>query len=123
MSATQKEARHAEPEWPLRSRLSYALWRKNYTGGFVARARALWHHVLCHYGSETCGECGRRVEAAWLADNNLWREVMGHDGGLLCIRCFDRELARRGRFVRWIPRCEAATRNPRESASPASAAR
>lgn len=103
MSATPAGAPRVEPEWPVHSRLSYALWRKSYTGGLAARARAFWHHVVRGYGLETCGNCGRQVEAAWLADSDLWREIMGHDGGLLCIRCFDGELARRGRFARWIP--------------------
>jgi len=99
-------------DWPVGSRISYVLWRRNYTGGVSARARSFWHHVLCAYDSETCGKCGRRVEAAWLADNDLWTEIVGHDGGILCIRCFDRELADRGRFVQWVPRCGAGGAEP-----------
>lgn len=104
--------------WPLQSRISYALWRKSYTGGLLARARAFWHHVLCCYGSETCGQCGRRVEAAWLADNQLWEEVMGHEGGLLCIRCFDRELSYRGCFIRWVPMLGGSGAASSHAASP-----
>jgi hypothetical protein len=43
---------------------------------------------------------------------------MGHEGGLLCIPCFDKELSRSGRFVRWVPTMEKMRRDlvaaPRE---------
>lgn len=89
--------------WPISSRISYALWRKSYTGGPVARARSFWHHVICKHSSEVCGECGRPVEQAWLADNETWQNVMGDEGGLLCISCFDAMLEGHGHFVRWVP--------------------
>ena len=94
--------------WSLPSRLSYVLWRMPYTGGLKARARAFWRIVVRNYGSEVCGECGRIVGQVWHVDDQLWREVMGGEGGLLCIPCFDRALgARPGvRIVRWTPTVE-----------------
>ena len=100
-------------DWPLASRISYVLWRRtSWTGGFAARAHAFWHHVVRGYAYEICGECGRPVEQVWLADDPLWLEVMGHEGGLLCIPCFDAELEERGLFVRWKPIVKGRRRGP-----------
>lgn len=90
--------------WSLPIRASYALWRKNYTGGIVARLRAFWHHVVRGYRYEVCGECGRPVEQVWNAPDELWQEVMGWPGGLLCIRCFDAKLEDRPGWVLWEPK-------------------
>lgn len=87
--------------WPLPSRVSYALWRKNYTGGLAARVRCFWHHVVRGYRYEVCGECGRPVEQVWWAPEDLWLEAMGWEGGLLCIPCFDLKLEDRPGLVRW----------------------
>lgn len=78
------------------------LWRQPYIG-LGARIRAFGHHVVRGYTGETCQECGRPVGVAWLAEDGLWREVIGTEGGIRCIRCFDRELEHRGIFVRWRP--------------------
>lgn len=90
------------PNWTLSSRLSYVLWRRRYAS-LKARLRAFWHHVVCGYGSETCTDCGRRTEFAWVASNDLWNEHVGPGKGILCARCFDGLLATRGLFVRWRP--------------------
>ncbi len=87
--------------WSTLSRASYALWRGDYSNA-VARGRAFWHHVIRRYDTETC-RCGRPVAVAWLAEDAVWLDVIGSDGGIRCIPCFDRELERRGRFVRWRP--------------------
>jgi hypothetical protein len=89
-------------DWPLRSRMSYALWRGNYSDT-RARLRAFWHHVCRGYSEETCGKCGRPVGLAWLASDALWVDVIGGEGGIRCIPCFDRALEQRGTFVRWRP--------------------
>lgn len=100
-------------DWPVGSRISYVLWRrKSWTGGLTTRARAFWHHVVRGYGYEVCGECGRPVDQAWVANDQLWIDVMGHEGGLLCIPCFDKELSQSGRFVRWVPTMEKMRRDP-----------
>lgn len=91
-------------DWPMGSRISYVLWRRtSWSGGLVARGRAFWHHVVRGYRYETCGECGRPIEQAWVAADALWLQVMPTSGGLLCISCFDRKVEKSGRFVRWIP--------------------
>ena|ERR1700754_831261 len=90
-------------EWPVASRISYVLWRRSWTGGWAARSRAFWHHVVRGYRYEICGECGRPVKQVWVTDDQLWLDVMGHEGGTLCIPCFDAELERRGLLVTWRP--------------------
>lgn len=100
-------------DWSVGSRISYVLWRrKSWTGGLSARARAFWHHVVRGYDYEVCGECGRPVSQTWLTDDQLWIDVMGHEGGLLCIRCFDGKLERPGRMVRWVPTIEEDAARP-----------
>lgn len=84
-------------------RIAYVLWQKNYSGGLAARLRAFWHCVVRGYRFEICGDCGRPVKQVWLTDDRLWREVMGGEGGLLCIPCFDGELEDRGDYVTWRP--------------------
>jgi hypothetical protein len=111
----------ASSRWSTASRISYSLWRKHYTGGSGARLRAFWHHVLRGYALETCGECGRPVGVAWVAEHDLWLEIMGHEGGLLCIRCFDAALECQGRFVRWVPEVNDAA--PSDRAASVSASR
>lgn len=68
--------------------------------------RTLWHEVT-RYDSETCQRCGRAfgktLDSYWLADDALWIEVVGHDGGCLCPRCFTRAARRRGVCVYWEP--------------------
>jgi hypothetical protein len=91
-----------DPAWSLSSRLSYVLWRRVYTSP-IARLRAFWHHVVRGYASETCTDCGKRVEVVWLASNELWSEHAGTTKGVLCPGCFDCILERKGIFVRWRP--------------------
>ena len=89
--------------WSLPSRMSYALWRKSVPGGLRARARVFWHHVVRHYEHEVCGDCGRPVGVVWLTESGLWRRVMGDDGGLLCVGCFDEKVRGRGGPIAWVP--------------------
>ena len=108
MRLSHREAREIRTErvglkWSLASRASYTLWRRNFTGGSLARVRAFWHQVICRYDSEICGECGRRVDPVWWADDELWLKVMDNGGGLLCLRCFDSALDEQGIALRWSP--------------------
>lgn len=43
---------------------------------------------------ETCRDCGRKYTRVWRAPDRMWHEVMGREGGLLCIDCFERRLKR-----------------------------
>jgi hypothetical protein len=100
-------------DWPVASRISYVLWRrKSWTGGLTPRVRAFWHHVVRGYGYEVCGDCGRPVNQAWVADDQAWIDVMGHEGGLLCIPCFDKKLEGSGRLVRWTPTTDEDAARP-----------
>lgn len=60
----------------------------------LAKARALWVYLVLRHDSETCFQCGRRVERAigtyWRTSNRLWESVVGDEGGILCVRCFVR---------------------------------
>jgi hypothetical protein len=91
----------------IADRTSYVLWKKRYTGGPMARLRCLWHHLICGCRYEICGECGRPVGVVWLASNALWLEVVGHEGGTLCIPCFSAQLQRRDVPVTWVPEIDA----------------
>lgn len=73
----------------------------------VARLRRwFWRHLM-RYDSELCDDCGRKIEVIWTAPDWMWGQAMGHEGGILCPRCFD---ARMGHpnvlFIRWIPEVE-----------------
>jgi hypothetical protein len=119
----RRPSRHSthDFDWSVASRISYVLWRrKSWTGGVIVRARAFWHHVVRGYRYEICGECGRPVDQVWVAGNQLWRDVMGHDGGLLCIPCFNRKLEKHGCFVRWIPTVEEDATRPQGRVAQAS---
>jgi hypothetical protein len=70
--------------------------------------------VVRGYRDEICGECGRPVDQVWLASDALWRDVMGHEGGLLCIPCFEKKA---GRFVRWIATVEEDAARPQGRAA------
>lgn len=55
---------------------------------------------------EFCHDCGADVGLVWTADDDLWLAVMGHPGGVVCIRCFDRRAWAQRRLLRWVPREE-----------------
>jgi hypothetical protein len=91
----------------IADRTSYVLWKKLYTGGPMARLRCLWHHLICGCRYEICGECGRPVGVVWLAPDALWLTVVGHEGGTLCVPCFDAQLQQQDVAVTWVPRIGA----------------
>jgi hypothetical protein len=71
----------------------------------IARARRLYWRRLRRYRFEICGRCGRPVGLScpsyWLAHDELWRAVIGGEGGIRCVPCFDRDAAASGRPVSW----------------------
>ena len=57
------------------------------------------------YRGEVCQECGFPVSYStgptwWEAENDHWREVMGGEGGVLCVPCFVRLCQSKGQFVK-----------------------
>lgn len=58
-----------------------------------------------HEGGETCRDCGRPVVihsgSFWNADNDLWNEVWGDEGGILCQPCFVTRAKAMGIYVSW----------------------
>lgn len=62
-------------------------------------------HILAKFCliTEFCHECGVKQPLVWTAPNDLWIRIVGHAGGVLCPKCFDKKCAERGMFVRWIP--------------------
>lgn len=59
-------------------------------------------HVLTEIG-ERCQDCGRDY-VLWHAPDDLYREVCGSPGGLLCPGCFARRAEARGLIVEFIAR-------------------
>lgn len=45
---------------------------------------------------ERCQRCGRAYAIVWAAHNDLWNEVVGQEGGMLCPDCFTVECEQRG---------------------------
>jgi hypothetical protein len=84
----------------VRGRLRGVLRMRRGPVSFAARLRMYWHdigHVLFE-GTETCQDCGRRF-ALWRAPDDLWREVYGSAGGILCPLCFGRQAREAGIIV------------------------
>jgi hypothetical protein len=56
---------------------------------------------------EFCHRCGRRVHEVWHGSDALWNAITGMgEGGVRCVRCFDRECRDRGVLLMWEPRVE-----------------
>lgn len=96
-----------EPRWgKLPMRIGW-VFKKNYrSANPVAIARAFWHVVIRKYVYEICANCGRPVSNAihtyWLASDNLWEQVNGQSGGVLCPRCFAQQAEEMGISVAWV---------------------
>jgi hypothetical protein len=52
-------------------------------------------HGLLNKGGERCQGCGRGYPL-WHTEGELWEQVHGRYGGLLCPACFDREARNKG---------------------------
>jgi hypothetical protein len=71
--------------------------------GLVARLREFYWRRLRRWETEICQWCGGRVRIVWTASDEDWLRVMGHDGGVLCVFCFEGAMEEQGRFIRWVP--------------------
>lgn len=49
--------------------------------------RIIW--VVRGEMTEICQRCGKEHNMVWHASDNLWFEVIGKEGGVLCVNCFD----------------------------------
>lgn len=59
------------------------------------------------FDGETCDDCGGRYERTiWTAPDELWIQLVGREGGLLCPPCFDDRAKAVGLFLRWVPHAE-----------------
>ena len=45
--------------------------------------------VRCDDYTEVCNRCGLQHDEVWYVSDNIWYEVVGSTGGILCIRCFN----------------------------------
>ena len=52
---------------------------------------------------EHCQICKREYAVVWNSPRDLWRTLIGHDGGLRCIDCFDGFARQMGFHLRWVP--------------------
>lgn len=59
-----------------------------------------------------CNDCGRpyyeRIGSYWLADDDLWRRVIGTDAIVLCPECFGRRANEAGASFHWRAADDAA---------------
>ena len=80
-------------------RFKYALRMKRRRRPLFVWMRLDWHdfvrHTLFGPAGEICQDCGRSY-MLWHAEGNLWKLVHGTSGGLLCLKCFDRQAQRAG---------------------------
>jgi len=62
-----------------------------------------YYYIVKRHETEICQRCGHPVYVVyWVDDQALWNSVMGHDGGVLCPRCFDDAVWSKNHGVRWI---------------------
>lgn len=52
---------------------------------------------------EYCDDCGVRQPLVWYSADQVWREVTGEVGGVLCPRCFNDRAGRKGLLLYWSP--------------------
>jgi len=76
---------------------------------WLYKIRWLWNALTYDY--EICFDCGRKnighVGTYWLADDDLWLEVIGHFGNVLCPLCFTGRCNKIGIPIYWKPlRCD-----------------
>jgi len=55
---------------------------------------------------EYCDDCGVRQPLVWYSPDEVWREVTGAVGGVLCPKCFDIRGKRKGLLLYWTPTIE-----------------
>jgi len=59
------------------------------------------------HDGEHCQKCGKAYNYVWYAPNGLWNRLMGGEGGLLCVDCFDKLCIDNNVYLRWT--CEDVT--------------
>lgn len=96
-----------EPHWgKLPMRLGWVFKKTYRSDGIVAIFRAFWHVVIRRYVYEICASCGRPVSSAihtyWIAPDELWEQINGQSGGVLCPRCFARRAEKSGIAIAWL---------------------
>jgi hypothetical protein len=67
-----------------------------------ALVTALWRVIIRGHDGELCEECGLNY-VLWHAPDDLYTEVVGCAGGLLCPACFDRIADDQGIVLEWVP--------------------
>jgi hypothetical protein len=77
------------------SLLRRLFWRLRFAVKWV-----IWHFTII---TEVCRDCGAQVGLYWHATDELWTSVTGSEGGILCVRCFDRRAWAQNRLLRWEP--------------------
>lgn len=90
-------------------RLRYAV-RMTWNGepkNIAARLRLLYRDFITHglFGpdGERCQDCGRGYPL-WRVSDDLYLEVIGNNGGLLCLGCFDERASDKGICLLWTPK-------------------
>lgn len=83
-------------------------WRRkhwHHSADLLARIRASLL-ILAGHETEICGICGGAVEVVWWCDDvELWSRLTGWgEGGVACVRCFDRLAERERLILQWVPR-------------------
>ncbi len=63
--------------------------------------RAIIWARLGSWLTEYCKVCGRRQQLLWHAPDDLWFELNGGEGGVLCPRCFDQRAQEAGHWLLW----------------------
>lgn len=71
----------------------------------LRRARVLAKRMLARFTLviEFCHDCGVRQPLVWRAADDLWLEVMGDPGGVVCPVCFTRRADALGISLDWRP--------------------
>lgn len=84
-------------------RLKWVLFGKAFQSR-RAQAVGFFYYILCGHRTEICQRCGHPVYVVWWGPSREWKEVVGHDGGVLCIPCFDKAAYAKGHSYRWVPK-------------------
>lgn len=82
-------------------RLRWVLFGKAFDT-YAAQAVGFYHYILRGYEYELCQCCGNPVGCVWRTDNDTWLKVVGVEGGVLCIKCFDRKAWDSGLTIKWV---------------------
>jgi hypothetical protein len=90
----------------MAGRLRYAAEMRRKPISLAGHLRMYWQDFVIHVlfeGGEICQDCGRGY-VLWWAPDDLYREVHGSSGGLLCPACFSRKAETHGLVLEFVPR-------------------